>query len=139
MPTLNELLEEKLPPLTEAYRAISGCRSVPELRHALRTQEPIVKEAERFATSIAHVETVEARQFRDTVRMVRRTVEDRKGTLHEVVVSAEGQVVPRDTPSKLEPPANALAVSRAEMRDVRRYEAAKAQAKREGKELWAEN
>jgi hypothetical protein len=81
MKTLNETLEEKLIPVSDAYRAIAGCRSVQELREALRMQEPVIKEAERFASSIAHVETLEARQFRDAVRTVRRALEDRKDTL----------------------------------------------------------
>jgi hypothetical protein len=139
MTTLNDTLQEKLVPLTAAYGALARCRTVPELRQAIRTQEPIVREAELFATSIAHVETSEARQFRDTVNTMRRALEDRKGTLQGVVTPAGVSFVTNDTPKRPEPLANALILSRAEARDVSNNEQAKARAQQEGKELWVED
>jgi hypothetical protein len=138
MKTLNETLEEKLGPVSDAYRAIAGCRTVQARQHAIHAQEPVITEAERFASSIAHVETLEARQFCDAVRTVRRTLEDYKKTLQGMVTPAEVQFVTSDTPSKPEPPANALILSRADARDFRNYERAKIRAKAEGKELWVE-
>jgi hypothetical protein len=139
MKPLNEILKEKMIPVSDAYGAIARCRTVQALRHALRAQEPIIQEAERFASSIAHVETLEARQFRDAVRTIRKTLEDRKETLQGVVTPAEVQFVTSDTPRKPEPPANALLLSRAEARDVRNYERAQVRAKAEGKVLWVED
>lgn len=138
MKTLNEQLNARFDSLTEAYRALGGCRSIQDLRRALHAQEPVIKEAERFATSIAHVETREAAAFCDAVRTVRRTLDERKGTLKGVTASDAVQFVTSDTPRKPEPPANALILSRAEARDVQNYERAKAQAATEHRPLWVE-
>jgi hypothetical protein len=139
MKTLNETLEEKLIPMNDALQALGGCRSIQALQHAIHAQEPTIKEAERFASSIAHVETREARQFRDAVRIIRATLEDRKETLQGVVTPAEVQFVTSETPNKPQPPANALILSRVEARDVRNYERATIRAKAEGKVLWVED
>ena len=138
MNTLQEHLSARSGPLIEALRSLAGCRTVDALRHAIRTQGPLVAEAERFAASIAHVETGEAAAFRDTVRTVRKTLDDRKEALGGVVAPTKVQYVTTDTPRKPEPPATALIVSRLEMRDVRNYERATAQAKASGRTLWIE-
>src|SRR3954453_20482237 len=128
MTQLSQILEEKMGSLKEAYGALAGCHSAQALREALRTHEPLVTAAERFATSIAHVETAEARQFRDAVRTVRRALGDRKETLQGVALPVEVTFVPSHTPKKSEPPADALVLSRLEAHDNRKYMAAKERA-----------
>ena len=75
MTHLSEQLDARSGPLMEALRSLAGCRTVEALRHAIRTQEPLVTGAERFAASIAHVETRDAAAFRDAVRSVRKTLD----------------------------------------------------------------
>ena len=137
MTTLNEQLATRCGPLTEALRSLGHCRTVEELRQVIRTQEPIVTEAERFASSITHVETEGAAAFRDAVRTVRKTLNGCKESLGGVVAPVKVEFV-RDPASTPQPPAEALILTRAEARDARNYERAKAQAEREGRPLWIE-
>jgi hypothetical protein len=138
MKTLNEQLDARFGSMGDALRAIAQCRTVEELRQAIRAQEPIVTEAERFAGSIAHVETREAAAFCDEVRIVRRALDHRKGTLKGVEAPVAVQFVTSDTPSKPKPPANALVLTREQARDLAAYQRAKARAEAEGKTLWIE-
>jgi hypothetical protein len=137
MTTLNEQLATRRGPLTEALRSLGHCRTVEELRQAIRTQEPLVAEAERFAKTISHVETGEAAAFRDAVRTVRKTLNGCKESLGGVVAPVKVEFV-RDPASNPQPPADALILTRAEARDTRNYERAKAKAEREGRPLWIE-
>ena len=139
MKTFEEAVDETLTPLTEAVAALGHCQTVQEQKHRVTELAVRVTAAEAFAARTTQVETRGAKQYRASVESARHILEHHRTKL-ETVPSAgpEIRVVSSDTPSKPQPPANALVLTREQARDVPTYRRAKTQAAAEGKTLWIE-
>jgi hypothetical protein len=139
MQTFEEAVDEKLTPLHEAMQAFSGAHSRQEHRRTLAQLDTALTAAEGFAERNQHIEARIALQFRDTVQSARRIFNHHHEKLRSLPAPApEITSMPSAPPSKPQPPAHALVLTREQARDVPTYRRAKTQAAAEGKTLWIE-
>ena len=140
MKSFDELVEEKLTPVSEAVQAFSRAHDVQEHRDRLLELEAAVREAERFVLQTKVVETKSAEQLRETVRSARRVLNFHLERLKGVPFPGPtDRAVPLRPAGKPQPPDYALVITQEEARDVLAYRRAKAKAEREGKEVWVED